>query len=441
MTMAWGVSQGIDDIVERLERNDGSLQSLYLMRHRRFNEEDVRLLSDALSRNSTLVELNLSSHSIDTSMAKILADGLQKNTSIKYISIGNSSFGDDAMMELCACLSGKSAIETLDIERKGITERSASSLCSAIRESRSVKHVIVSNNTLNQGLLDFSPCIPGLESIALHDCGLHHQVASEAVAKGLMEATSLASLELDGNSLEYRNAQIISTGLKSCSSLERLSLNDNPLGVRGVNAISYALPQSLRRLDLGSTKASNDGIKSIIEMISQGRLPNLTYLNICGCDVDGQAIAGIMDAVSESRISLSLDAGGNPLGTSETQSLFESLIRCKTLESLRLHGCGIGGVGARTLAQSVNTSENEEHHLKDLDISGNGIDEASMLEFLHKLPDIVSSTFTNMTSLIIAANPDVQGERISEVVESLASHDATHRVVIMRAASDSNQHG
>lgn len=92
----WGAqSQGIDDIVRRISQNDATLTSLYLMRHRRFNEEDAGRLADALSRSETLVELNLSSHAISPRVAGILGAGLKSNQSIRFISIGNSTFGDE----------------------------------------------------------------------------------------------------------------------------------------------------------------------------------------------------------------------------------------------------------------------------------------------------------------------------------------------------------
>lgn len=443
--MAWGKPQGIDDIVERLIKNDTTLKSLYLMRHRRFNEEDALALSTALSRNTTLVELNLSSHTISTRVAKILVSGLQSNDSIEYVSVGNSQFGDDAMVEFCACLQGNQRIKTLDIERKGITQRSASALCTAIQESKSVKSLILSNNELNEGLVQISPCISGLESLEMHNCGLQHHLASEAIGKGLARALSLKKLELDGNCLENINAEILSQGLKGCTSLEALSLNANPLGPEGVRTVAYALPEKIQRLDLGSTQASCDGVLSIAECISQGRLPNLEYLNICNCEADASGISKILDAICKSgnvQASLSLDAGANVLGK-EYDCLFKSVIDCRRLKSLRLHACNLGIAGAEALTQCLDNhaaqGSFEGHQLSDLDISGNDIDEKSMLGILKSLTPAVSNTFANLTTLIIAANPDVEGHAIAEVVESLALHETAKQVVIIRAASDSSK--
>lgn len=131
------------------------------------------------------------------------------------------------------------------------------------------------------------------------------------------------------------------------------------------------------------------------------------------------------------------------MGEENLENLFESLIRCRNLESLRLHGCNLGSLGTRTLLQCLQdtkTSGNiENHSLRDLDVSGNEIDEKAMVELLQNLPGIVSTVFTNMSSLIIAANPDVEGQAVADLVEKLASDEATKRVVIIRAACDSNQ--
>lgn len=56
--MVWGKPRGIDDVVARLERNDASMESLYLMRHRKFEEKEAAELSRAIAKNTSLVELN-----------------------------------------------------------------------------------------------------------------------------------------------------------------------------------------------------------------------------------------------------------------------------------------------------------------------------------------------------------------------------------------------
>lgn len=94
--MAWGRGSPaeIDDLVKRVADNDAKLQSLTILRFRRLNDSDVEALATALQCNSTLQELNCSSHSITSEASGALGSMLQQNRALKRISIGNSSLGD-----------------------------------------------------------------------------------------------------------------------------------------------------------------------------------------------------------------------------------------------------------------------------------------------------------------------------------------------------------
>ena len=92
--MVWGAPRGIDDIVTRLRSNDANLQSLYLMRQRRFEKADARALCDALAMNTILTDLNISSHAISPEIAAMFASLLGATASLTSLDLGNSSFGD-----------------------------------------------------------------------------------------------------------------------------------------------------------------------------------------------------------------------------------------------------------------------------------------------------------------------------------------------------------
>ena len=93
--MVWDAPRGIDDIVARLRDNDASLQSLYLMRQRRFEEADAKALCEALSQNTVLHDLNISSHAISPEIATAFADVLRSSTTLQSLDLGNASFGDE----------------------------------------------------------------------------------------------------------------------------------------------------------------------------------------------------------------------------------------------------------------------------------------------------------------------------------------------------------
>lgn len=94
--MAWGAApRGIDDLLERLQRNDASLSSLCLFRSRKFGAAEARALCQVLSGpNTCLRELVVGSHAVDAGMAAAFADMLAANTTLASLSLGNSTFGD-----------------------------------------------------------------------------------------------------------------------------------------------------------------------------------------------------------------------------------------------------------------------------------------------------------------------------------------------------------
>jgi Ran GTPase-activating protein (RanGAP) involved in mRNA processing and transport len=460
--MVWGstAKNGIDDILERLLQNDPRLTSLYLMRTRSFDEDAARSLGQALAENTVLEELHLSSHSVSSAQAKFLAVGLEKNRSVRYVSIGNSTFGDAAVVELCSCLKSCISLETLDLEKKGLTAASCKNLCEAILESTSIRKVMLSENTIGDGgLIDFMPCLPKLESLHIHACISspdQWKLVASAVVEAFPKAGSLKTLELDRNAMDSEGAAAIGASLATLPGLEVLSLNGNTgIGPSGISALG--LPRSLKRLDLGSTRATDDGVVSIAQRISSGKLPNLEYVNICGCNVHSHGLSELLLAwKSESDLDneggkklIELDAGGNSL-CDGADELFDNVKGCVNLQSLRLHGCSLGEAGARALVNVFSSSGTEQtltqtgegrvsssnrvHELRDLDVSGNQIPEHAMLSILNALPSALRSVFPRLRTLIIAANPDVEGPAIAERVEELS----TIGVLIMRAASDGN---
>jgi hypothetical protein len=168
--MVWGArNAGIDDLLQRLQANDPKLTSLTLLRQRKLDGlqvgiafvsrlmlgaqttcepplqqtcvcslvalqtqqgckhtvrhvhtlltpvQDVERLCAALSSNTTLTELNITSHAIDPPSAAALARLLQSNTTLHSLSIGTSSFGDEGVAALAP---GVGNLTSLNLEGK-----------------------------------------------------------------------------------------------------------------------------------------------------------------------------------------------------------------------------------------------------------------------------------------------------------------------------------
>ncbi len=121
--MAWGkgpASQGLEDLCARLRRNDAQLTSLTLFKHRRVDHSGLNDLCDALVVNTTLTELNCTSHAIDPSAAGMVGAMLRRNKTLTALSLGDGSFGDHGVAALVEGMSNPCTVslQSLDVENK-----------------------------------------------------------------------------------------------------------------------------------------------------------------------------------------------------------------------------------------------------------------------------------------------------------------------------------
>ncbi|GFR43877.1 hypothetical protein Agub_g5006, partial [Astrephomene gubernaculifera] len=147
--MAWGQAgaRGIDDLVRRIADNDPKLQSLTILRQRRFNHDDVTALVRALSSNTHLTELYASNHPLAPRTAALLAGLLAAGGSrLRALCVGDGSLGDEGVAELARGLAGSSSLQRLDLGGKGVGVRGAEALAAALAASTSLSHLILSAN-------------------------------------------------------------------------------------------------------------------------------------------------------------------------------------------------------------------------------------------------------------------------------------------------------
>eukprot|EP00890_Picochlorum_soloecismus_P001660 jgi/Picsp_1/2495/NSC_00726-R1_protein len=421
--MVWGQPQGIDDIVARLSRNDLSMSSLYLMRNRRFNEGDIAKLADVLGRNTNLVELDLSSHPISSSMAANLASGLQTNTSLQRISIGDSTFGDEACIELCNGLAGNVSIHILDMEKKGITGKSCAYLGDALKKNSSIRHIILSGNELGGDAMSyFAESFKYMERIELNYCGIGCDLSSKSVMDFLSVCSGLSHLEIHGNNIDSSSIGILGPGLGNCLALKTLSINSNPLSHTGVGTLISSLPSSIEILDISDTNAGPGGIMSLSKQIRDGRFLKLNCIKVCHCHVDGHILVHLIAALDsvhpKESDAVDIDISGNDV-ISGASELAKSFLVSKRLRNIHMHGCNAkAAIEEFVLGITSKGSEEVLPLLQDLDISANFIPVNTMMRFLECLA-INQSIMRSLNTLVIGANPGVEGDEIIGCMEKL----------------------
>ena len=349
-----------------------------------------------------------------------------------------------ALAELCACFKENRTIHTMDLESKGITGKSGTILSNSIRNS-SVRHLVLSNNDLGYVFLEqFHPCIGDLESLIMINCNIQLK-SSDHMSRvdGDIFGANIKRLDLDSNDIGRDQSEMLSRSLALCPYLEILSLRNNPLEDIGIGRVAQSVPESLVQFHVGSTLANSKGLSSIASKISSGQLPHLEVLNICNNQLSFLDLSGLMCAVKTANLELEcnqridIDCASNSLNDRENaRGFFLSVLECSNIRSLGMRGCSLRGSIINILIEVALSCQAKfpHHHLSELDLSGNQIDENSMINILQNMETIIGA-FPNLKLLVIAANPGVESKEVSDAVENLTP-SASH-VSIVRAASDS----
>lgn len=414
--MVWGTQRGIDDLVERVAKNDPQLESLCIFRNRNLTESDAQKLFRALAENTVLRELHLSSHRVSRTMVEALATALKTNQSLYHLNIGDGQFGDDELHALCACLSENSSLRILDLENKSITEKGCQSLAEALKGNTSVKELWLSGNRIGaRGVSKLASGVQNINFMALSSCGINEEEAGHALVdlfQGEECRTSLKTLILDNNGIDS-DTIAISGEMISLSSLINISLKYCPLGPKGCSLIVNRLPPCIQELDLSNSEAGCDGIKSLACRLRSGDLPSLRRLSVSYCNGMDDSCAELASSISLHNEMIDLDLSGN----STMKLTMDGLSVCNKLRCLRMHGCCLGSMNEDDW-QQLTSNETIFSRLEEFDISGNDLSEIAMAALMDGLITN-SNAMPSLKHFVIAANPGALNDSITAKVEQL----------------------
>ncbi|GAX74022.1 hypothetical protein CEUSTIGMA_g1472.t1 [Chlamydomonas eustigma] len=391
--MAWGrgsATQGLDDICERLRKNDPKLASLTILKHRKFDHTEVAKLCNSLGHNTVLKELYASNHSINADSALLISQLLAVNSSLTSLCIGNSSFGDAGVAALHDGLLKSASLVSVDFENKGISKTGTAVISEILHSNKILSHVNIARNPVgDEGLsalcshpwgslthLDLRSCELGPMSMQHMAEALGHFTAPLSIlhlshntlgaqagvhlSAILRHASSLTQLYLIECSLGDAGVQGLAPGVAKHDALERLDLNSNGLSSTGSSAVASALSESssLLRLELGdnpniSAKDIAELARSLHKSQPQG-VQGVQVLNISSSKLNGAEGIEAIDQLASTKVK-SLCLLGTSLGNSGAERLAYWLSEggFSSLQELSLSGCDLELHGGLSLVLKV----------------------------------------------------------------------------------------
>ena len=170
------------------------------------SDEGAAAISECLKVNNILKELNISKNEITSEGATIIAEVLQLNTALVKLDISCNMLSDKGALSIIDCLKINYILQELNISQNGITSNAAMGIAKAIRLNTTLRKLDIScNKLLDEGIA------------AISDCLKINNVLSE--------------LNISNNEITNVGATIIAETLQSNASLSNLNISNNTLSI------------------------------------------------------------------------------------------------------------------------------------------------------------------------------------------------------------------
>ena len=383
----------------------------------RIGDAGASFLSQALKENSSLITLDLTGNRIGHAGASSLSQALTANCSLITLNLGRNFLGGAGASSLTPALTANSSLSTLDLSRNLIDGAGASSLFRALTANSSLTSLDLTYNSIgNDGASFLSQALAGNSSLTSLD--LSYNSISEADASSLSRVlranSSLTTLKLIGNSIGDTGASSLSRALTANSALTTLKLSGNSIGDAGASSLFQALKvnSTLSTLELGYNIIGDAGASSLSQALTANS--SLTSLDLMHNSIGEAGASFLSQALTINSTLTSLDLLYNSIGAAGASSLSQALSANSSLSNLNLGTNVIGDVGASSLSQALSTNSS----LTTLDLRGNVIGDVGASSLSQSL-----TINSSLTTLDLGRNfiGDTGASSLSQALEANSS--------------------
>uniref|UniRef100_A0A8C2KT64 NACHT domain-containing protein n=1 Tax=Cyprinus carpio TaxID=7962 RepID=A0A8C2KT64_CYPCA len=344
----------------------------------KFKKSDECLIRlSAVIKNSKIALLN--DCDLTDRSCSALATVLASDTSLKELNMNNNNLQDPGVKLLCTGLENlKCELEILRLSNCSITEEGYKALASALRSNPShlIELDLTGNDPGQSGVKELSDLLqdPNCQLKKLRFLGTAADKACQDVNRVLGEnLLLLRELNLSELGLSGLNKLAAVLQDKHCK-LNKLILSDCSITEEGYKALASALrsnPSHLIELDLKGNDPGQSGVKQITDLLQD---PNchLKTLRFLGPAAD-EACQYVIKVQGENPLLLKeLNLSLHELGDTRVNQIAALLQdkHCK-LNTLILCGCCITEKQCFILTSTLKSNPS---HLRELDLSGNKIE-------------------------------------------------------------------
>ena len=318
-------------------------------------------LSQALSGNTTLTYLNLSSNKIGASGAASLSQALSVNTTLRRLILSHNMIGASGAAFLSQALSVNTTLTVLSLKCNSICALGAASFSQALSVNTTLTNLNLKWNMVgDSGGVSLSQALSVNSTLTRLNLDTNEigKSGAASLSQILSVNTTLTHLNLNGNLVGDSGAAFFSQALSVNSTLTHLNLGRNMISRSGVASLSKALSvnTALTYLSLKWNFLGYSGAASLFQTLPDNT--TLTHLNLSGNEIGDSGAASLSQALSVNTTLTHLNLGDNEISASGAASLSQALSVNSSLIDLNLFKNEIGNSGAASLSQalSVNTT-------------------------------------------------------------------------------------
>ena len=398
--------EGIEQLAELISDEKCSLAKLNISNNL-IGDEGAIILSQGISKNNSLIAINLSSNHILNSGIIELAKSLKSNSgnkTIKKLNLSKNEIENTGLIDFCTILKEENKYRFLkiDFSQNNYSDRAVIEFGEFLLNHPSILKLTISNiSTEENKTTFFNSCknLNQLKKINLENLDMV-KANSESLNKILLSNKNILNMNISNNkSFGAEGIQGISSGIEHNSKLFSINLSHCNIGDEGAIYLSNSLFKNLdiKEIILIDNKIGEKGTKAIVDKLlgkTSLKILDLSFnkINSKGGFYIGK---GLIDAQGIQQLLL----GYNKLEDEGCEFIANGLEKNSSLFEINLDNNNISNKGINVLCKYLKNNEN----LMKVSLNGNKISEieSDFYELFNWVKDIkISENPLNQSGIV-----------------------------------------
>ena len=398
--------EGIEQLTELISDEKCSLAKLNISNNL-IGDEGAIILSQGISKNNSLIAINLSSNHILNSGIIELAKSLKSNSgnkTIKKLNLSKNEIENTGLIDFCTILKEENKYRFLkiDFSQNNYSDRAVIEFGEFLLNHPSILKLTISNiSTEENKTTFFNSCnnLNQLKKINLENLDMV-KANSESLNNILLSNKNILNMNISNNkSFGAEGIQGISSGIEHNSKLFSINLSHCNIGDEGAIYLSNSLFKNLdiKEIILIDNKIGEKGTKAIVDKLlgkTSLKILDLSFnkINSKGGFYIGK---GLIDAQGIQQLLL----GYNKLEDEGCEFIANGLEKNSSLFEINLDNNNISNKGINALCKYLKNNEN----LMKVSLNGNKISEidSDFYELFNWVKDIkISENPLNQSGIV-----------------------------------------